>query len=192
MRMRTSSAVLLLVIVSTLSTVSATAQDDRGPQSAVVVTTPEEDAAGLLAASLAPPVNTSFARVLGTLPPPAARVLNIGYAQARQRIATPACEALFTALGVDARTILAQALYSAPQFTSEVRICERRRATAFTVVGRGRTIICPAFAALKPGQAAVVLVHEALHNAGQAEWPVDLLAPTAQQIDQRVRTSCRL
>ena len=131
-------------------------------------------------------------RVLGALELRVDWVLRLGYAQARDWLeGSQACRGLFAALGADGPTVLSRAIYSAPAFRVEEKICGRQRIAAFTSVGPGRTVLCPAFGTLRPNEAAVTVLHEALHNAGRTEWPRDPQGPSAAELDRLVKQSCR-
>ena len=97
------------------------------------------------------------------------------------------CRELFDAFGRDGWEELNQSHYH----WAATDACPRN-ASAYTWVGASRTCLCPSFADLSSKQAAVALIHEALHHAGLTEQPADPLGMTPNQIDQLVKASCRL
>ena len=105
----------------------------------------------------------------------------------------PACRQLFAALGTDGLDRLAASFYTAPISTAELRARRRRKASAMISVGYPRTIICsPAFGRLTRRQAAVTVLHEALHHAGLFEYPQKPGAPRSAEIDRQVKVGCDL
>ena len=101
------------------------------------------------------------------------------------------CEALFTNLEADGLELLAKTIYSAPVSKLESRLCRTRRAAALTTVGGVRTILCsPTFERLTIREAALRLLHEALHHAGLPEYPNEPDAMTSSQINRLVRKNC--
>jgi hypothetical protein len=66
-------------------------------------------------------------------------------------------------------------------------VCE-----AFTVVGSNWTGLCRDFSQLTDLEAAVVLLHEALHHAGVTEWPLDPDARRSSEISADVGRRCGL
>ena len=73
----------------------------------------------------------------------------------------------------------------------ERRYC-RRHTHAFTEVGGSAVVVCPSFSHLSDSEAAIILIHEALHFAGQTEYPSDPAAPNALAITERVMKGCQL
>ncbi|MCH7666110.1 MAG: hypothetical protein IH936_09325 [Acidobacteria bacterium] len=102
------------------------------------------------------------------------------------------CRQLFEAFGKDAKEVMDESRYHWVALSAEETACQQKHAAAFTWVGEDLTCLCPAFASLSVNDAAIALVHEALHHAGLTEQPGDPLGMTRDQIDQMVRTSCRL
>jgi len=100
------------------------------------------------------------------------------------------CEALFTNLGADAFETLKTGLYFPATPARETKACERSYAQTF--VGDAPTWICRRITGYSDEQAAMVVIHEALHHAGLPEKPHDRKAMTSAQINDMVRTSCRL
>ena len=64
--------------------------------------------------------------------------------------------------------------------------------SAFTEVGSSVTYLCRDFGRLAPEQAAIRLVHEALHHAGLPEAPADPTALASAEINELVARDCRL
>ena len=102
------------------------------------------------------------------------------------------CRQLFEAFGKDGLEELDESLYHWVAMDREETPCQQKHAAAFTWVGEDLTCLCPAFGSLSVNDAAIALVHGALHHAGLTEQPGDPLGMTRDQIDQLVRTSCRL
>jgi hypothetical protein len=73
----------------------------------------------------------------------------------------------------------------------ESRYCARTT-YAVTEVGGSAVVVCRSFARLSSGEAAIILIHEGLHAAGQTEYPTDPRAPSASDITQKVMKSCQL
>lgn len=131
-------------------------------------------------------------RVLGNFEPRSRYLLRKAFGVARYRSRSADCQSLFHDLGSNLDAALSHAVYMEPRYSSEEASCWRRQAVAFTTVGPGVTVICPTFRTLSVNEAAAILLHEALHNAGQTEWPSDPEAPTSRQIQDRVQRRCRL
>lgn len=102
----------------------------------------------------------------------------------------PECRALFSRLGRDGVEMLRTTLYfQVPHSFEGISICER--GDAATIVGSPSTFVCRHFQRLGDEQAAVVLIHEALHHAGLTEYPQDPEAMTSARITRMVEKSCR-
>lgn len=116
--------------------------------------------------------------------------LEAGFGLAMERASeVPGCRQLFAELGSDPVVALASTLYYPAALKQELGLC--RQVLAYTVVDGRPTWLCRRFAKLSDERAAIVLLHEALHRAGQGEsHRRDGPAPRA--IDRRVRTSCHL
>jgi hypothetical protein len=100
------------------------------------------------------------------------------------------CGALFSALGADGVEMLATTLYIPVSGRNRKDgIC--RRAAAYTKVGARSTFVCPEFSLLSDDQAAMFVVHEALHHAGLTEQPLDPRAMTSLEINTMVGKICR-
>lgn len=117
--------------------------------------------------------------------------LRSGFAIAlRQVRELPECHALFEPLGSDPERLLGGTDYLAATSDLERSYCSRR-AVAMTNVGQAFTWVCRTFSGLTAHQAAVVLIHEALHVGGLPESPHTLKAMTSQEINALVTRSCR-
>jgi len=138
------------------------------------------------------PTSLTGPRTSGALPLEVRFWLRAGFRLALERLEEePACAGLFGALGGDGRELLARTVYTLPVGPRESGAC--RRAVAFTTPGSVRTVVCPVrFRALPKGEAAAILLHEALHLAGLGEWPYVPEAPTSEEITELVRSRCRL
>ena len=101
------------------------------------------------------------------------------------------CRVLFERLGADGATTLRGTSYYPASDRQERRYC-RRSANAFTEVGGSAVVLCRRFAHLSGGEAAIILLHEALHDAGQTEYPKDPSAPDAAGITEMVMKGCQL
>jgi hypothetical protein len=101
------------------------------------------------------------------------------------------CRALFERLGGDGATTLRGTSYYPASDRQESRYC-RRNVYAFTEVGGSAVVLCRRFAHLSGGEAAIILLHEALHDAGQTEYPKDRSAPDAAGITKMVMEGCQL
>lgn len=118
--------------------------------------------------------------------------LRVAFATAMRKIhAFPACEALFAERGHDGRVLLATTVYLGAGTPDEQEVCASG-AAAFTSVGMPVTYLCPAFSHRSPQEGAMYLLHEALHYAGQTEYPSDPLALTSNAINRLVRSRCGL
>jgi hypothetical protein len=114
--------------------------------------------------------------------------------KADQRLKTrPECRELFSSLGADGGVALASCAFSLAASAQELALCARREAAAFTHVHGSETYLCAdRFSKLDVSEAAVILLHEALHQAGLSEWPRDPDAPTSAEINRMVRRRCAL
>jgi hypothetical protein len=130
-------------------------------------------------------------KIESRVPRPVYQRLVVGYTTAMQRVRSlESCNGLFAQLGADGAEVLSTTVYSGPQTDFESEVCGR--STAFTAVGRPDTRLCPGFGDLKSDDAAVVLIHEALHHAGLEEAPGHEGALTAVEIDEIVVKHCGL
>jgi hypothetical protein len=101
------------------------------------------------------------------------------------------CRALFARLGSDGAAALGRASYHPASAEQERRDC-RPGVFALTTVGGSAIALCRRFARLSGEQAAIILLHEALHVAGQTEYPSAPEAPDSLAITEMVMTGCRL
>jgi hypothetical protein len=101
------------------------------------------------------------------------------------------CQALFQRLGADGAATLRNTSYYPAGAKQESRYCARTT-YAVTEVGGSAVVVCRSFARLSSGEAAIILIHEGLHAAGQTEYPTDPRAPSASDITQKVMKSCQL
>jgi hypothetical protein len=101
------------------------------------------------------------------------------------------CRALFERLGEDGAATLDRASYHPASPEQETRHC-RRGVFALTTVGASAVALCRGFARLSGQQAAIILIHEALHLAGQPESPAAPGAPPSLAITEMVMRGCWL
>jgi hypothetical protein len=101
------------------------------------------------------------------------------------------CRALFERLGRDGAATLDRASYHPASPEQESRHC-RRGVYALTTVGASAVALCRGFARLSGHQAAIILIHEALHLAGQPESPAAPGAPPSLAITEMVMKGCWL
>jgi hypothetical protein len=101
---------------------------------------------------------------------------------------SPQCAALFDEIGTDGIDMLAATLYFPAPAAKKTTTC--RRSEAYTYVGEAPTFLCDNFRSLTAEQAALVLIHEALHHSGLEESPWKPGAPSSAAINQAVRTAC--
>jgi hypothetical protein len=100
------------------------------------------------------------------------------------------CREMFQELGHDGADLLARTTFMAADARLEATLCHG--AEAFTVVGSNWTGLCRDFSQLTDLEAAVVLLHEALHHAGVTEWPLDPDARRSSEISADVGRRCGL
>jgi hypothetical protein len=100
------------------------------------------------------------------------------------------CADLFHSLGADPFETLKTGLYFPANVVRETSMC--RRSYAQTYVGDAPTWICSRITAYSDEQAAMVIIHEALHHAGLPERPQDRKAMSSAQINDMVRDRCGL
>ena len=103
----------------------------------------------------------------------------------------PSCQALFARLGADGVVKLNNTSYYPAGARQESKYC-RGGSLAITTVGGSAVVLCRSFARLSAQEAAIILLHEALHFAGQTEYPSDPDAPDDIGISEMVMKSCRL
>ena len=116
------------------------------------------------------------------------------YSLAQKRLETDlSCRRLFEPFAPDARLALARGSFRLASSKAELAVCSRRSAAAFTTVGGATTHLCPRlFAGLTVQKAAALLIHEALHQVGMTEWPMDPAAMSSTEINTLVRNRCGL
>jgi len=102
----------------------------------------------------------------------------------------PPCRLLFEELGADGEAALAKTLYYPAPVDQEKSFC--RRASATTMVGARQTWVCRSFRGLSPNRAAVTVLHEALHQSGMSERPLDRHALDSLEINRLVEERCDL
>lgn len=118
--------------------------------------------------------------------------LKTAFPLALSRVAKrPECAALFGRLGAEGEATLRTTTYRAASTALE-RAAVRSNSAAFTVVGSPQTVLARGFARLSSSWAARILIHEALHFAGQAENPPSVEAPTSPEINAMVARACGL
>ena len=102
----------------------------------------------------------------------------------------PSCQALFADRGEEGvETLLASSYHPATQQDERISCGS---SAALTTIGGRVTQLCHAFASLSQTQAAVILVHEALHHAGMTEYPSDPEGMTSVEISWLVKKRCAL
>jgi hypothetical protein len=99
------------------------------------------------------------------------------------------CRSLFDALVVSGNERLTSTFYVPPTAAQTANSCSKG-AVAFTHVGSPVTYLCSGFGALSPEEAAVVVIHEALHFAGLPEAPSNPEALNSRQINRLVQEAC--
>ena len=131
-------------------------------------------------------------RILGRLPLRVEFELKAAFQTALERVRRiPACRSLFEDLGADGSAALTSTIYHLAPESLDKRVCQDRDAGAFTVVGSPVTWICPrSFLKVRGLEAALLLIHEALHQAGLPEWPPHAGALSSVEINQLVARSC--
>ena len=102
-----------------------------------------------------------------------------------------ACGRLFARLGADGTSRLAATSYHPATPEQQRRHC-RGTTHALTLIGESRVALCLSFGRLSRAEAALILIHEALHSAGQTEFPADPKAPDSVGITRMVMAGCGL
>ncbi len=109
------------------------------------------------------------------------------------------CADLFTGLGVIGIDMLNTGLYlPVHSYRHEIAVCGRDPATnstgakvlAYTKVGGSATWICRHFSRVSTENAAIAVIHEALHHAGLNERPHDRMAMSSVEITEMVTSAC--
>ena len=103
----------------------------------------------------------------------------------------PECREMFTKLGADGIETVAK-IYFTPIGVREARAEICNGSVAYTFVGGGPTWLCRKFSRLSDKQAAMIIIHEALHHAGLTERPRDPNGMTSAGINKMVSKSCGL
>ncbi len=128
-------------------------------------------------------------KVTGLLPASLWSRLGPAYEVALESLQSkPACATLFTERGVVGFELLLKVSF-APAAEGDRATCTRS-VGAVTEVGGRQIRLCPSFETLSPFSAALVLIHEALHDAGMGENPPDTGSLTSGEINQLVRARC--
>jgi hypothetical protein len=126
-------------------------------------------------------------RVQGSLPAEVRSKLSSAFGVAvRTVIARDECRQLFGALGVRGEYALARAVY----FSAGTDGRCREGVPAWAHVGHPLTAVCDGFGRLEVNEAAVQVLHEALHTAGLDEWPHDSSGLRPAEISTLVRKRC--
>lgn len=129
-------------------------------------------------------------RMRSGLPPALRLKLSRAFYVAMDRLhSNEECRRLFEELDAEGTTALARTLYVRPM-VGEEKFCSGVH--AFTTVGGPVTRVCRSFDHTRLRQAAMVLIHEALHTAGAGEKPSDPRALSSAQINELVRRRCSL
>jgi len=107
---------------------------------------------------------------------------------------SPSCQALFEDYDASGVTLLARTEYEGSSDWQEANPPHPRYrvAKAMTSVGSRSTVLRESFASVSRSQAAITLIHEALHFAGMSEAPADQEGLTPREIDQLVAKACKL
>jgi hypothetical protein len=133
------------------------------------------------------------ALILGGLPKRVFRKMQQAYPLAlRQVREVESCRDLFADLGADGVATLGTTVFRPATRSRDMEVCTSRGAVAFTTIGRPHTRVCDGFARLPQREAAMILIHEALHHAGLSEYPHDPDGPRSTEINRLVRMSCGL
>jgi hypothetical protein len=167
---------------------AAQARPASEPRSANVSTVGTRDAGA--DRELATQLRPIKPRVSGYLPAALWSKLSFAYRVARERIWTmPGCSTLFASRGADGLKLLASATFAGAAPERDQAACARN-AAALTEVGGRQIRLCPRFETLSPSAAALVVIHEALHNAGMSEKPADPSGLTSGEVNRLVELSC--
>ncbi len=103
----------------------------------------------------------------------------------------PECRELFTELGADGMKAL-DMIVVLPIGRAQAQGGVCRGIAAYTLVGGGPIWVCREFSRMSDVQAAMVIIHEALHHAGLSEYPHDPDGMTSTIINQTVMKKCGL
>jgi len=120
--------------------------------------------------------------------------LSVAFRLAAQRLSDrPRCAKMFRELDTDGHARLLGTRYQEASTVGGEEMCRRGPGVAaYTAVDNSRTIVCPGFGRLTPKQAAVIVLHEALHFAGLAESPPTPGAMSPAEINEWVADRCGL
>jgi len=102
------------------------------------------------------------------------------------------CENMHTALGLNVSSMQDVLALTAYISGAGSRECDLHPSGAWTDYGSFFVRICPDFGDLRQVDQAMLLLHEALHTAGQLEHPRPPGAPTSRDISGFVRENCNL
>jgi len=142
------------------------------------------------AVSASPERSGAKANVNGNLAGPVRRQLTLAFRFAQERIRTsPTCSALFDRLGEDGVELLAKLRFDEVSFEKSGDSCGPG-VPAHTKLGSHLVRLCPGFGVLPLPEAAVTVIHEALHSAGMTEKPADPRGLTPKELNRLVRASC--
>lgn len=103
----------------------------------------------------------------------------------------PECGEMFAGLGSEATDALGRIVFL-PVGKAQARDGVCRGSSAYTLVGGGPIWVCRDFKRLSDAQAAMIIIHEALHHAGLTEYPKDEDAMTSRDINFVVKEQCGL
>jgi hypothetical protein len=118
--------------------------------------------------------------------------LVVGFQVALEKVReVPECSELFTGLGADGIDTLGK-VYFFPIGYHEAKANVCHGSIAYTLVGGGPTWVCRDFWRLTDREAAMIIIHEALHHAGLPERPGDPDAMTSAGINRMVIKNCGL
>jgi len=103
----------------------------------------------------------------------------------------PECQEIFTKLGADGVSALSgMRFYPIGSHELKPNVCSG--SAVHTLVGGGPIWVCQKFSRLSNAQAAMVILHEALHHAGLTEQPHDPRGMTSGAINDMVLKRCGL
>ena len=120
------------------------------------------------------------------------RKISDGFEVALERVReVPECREMFGELGANATDALAKLVFI-PIGRAEARGNVCRGVSAYTLHGGGPIWVCRQFSKLSDTQAAMIIIHEALHHAGLTEHPQDPDGMTSAVINQMVMKQCGL
>ena len=103
----------------------------------------------------------------------------------------PECRELFAKHDAEGTATLGRVIFL-PIGRAQARGDVCRDVSAYTMVGGGPVRVCRDFSRLSDSQAAMVIIHEALHHAGLTEYPQDPKGMTSQEINGMVAKQCGL